>query len=209
MKYRHIVFDVDGTLIDTLYSTTKALQDVLLAATGKLYPLEALTFSYGIPGIDTLRQLAVEDPWGALKQWEDKLEDYREHDHVFEGIPGLLAALHQAGFGLGVVTSRTRAEFDIDFAKLDIARYFQTVICADDTEGHKPLPDPLLKYLERTGCARDGALYIGDSVYDQQCAASAGVDFGLAGWGATEEREAPWVFRVPADVGAMLKLKGV
>lgn len=200
MKYKHIVFDVDGTLIDTLYSTTKALQDVLLEVTGRLYPLEELVFSYGIPGIDTLRQLEVADPLGALKQWEDRLEDYRQHDRVFDGIPGLLAALREAGCALGIVTSRTRAEFDADFAKLDIAPYFQSVICADDTEGHKPQPDPLLKYLERAGGGKGEALYIGDSVYDMGCARAAGVDFGLAGWGATQRHEADYVFDVPFDV---------
>lgn len=205
MSYQHIVFDVDGTLIDTLYSTTQALQDVLKEATGVVWPLEELEFSYGIPGIDTLRRLRVEEPEKLLKRWEDKLDDYRQFDHVFPGIPELLAALGEAGLGLGIVTSRTRKEFDADVAKLDLASHFQTVICADDTVGHKPRPDPLLKYLERTGGARGEALYIGDSVYDLGCAEAAGVDFGLAGWGATRRHGGRYVFERPEDVqGAVL-----
>lgn len=204
MGYRHIVFDVDGTLVDTLYSTTQALQDVLKEATGVVWPREELEFSYGIPGIDTLRQLKVEAPETLLRQWEDKLDDYRQFDHVFEGIPELLATLRGAGVALGIVTSRTRKEFDADIAKLDIAPYFQRVICADDTVGHKPQPDPLLKYLERTGCAKEETLYIGDSVYDLGCAQAAGVDFGLAGWGATKRHGGRYVFETPADVSKII-----
>ena len=60
MKYKQIVFDIDGTLIDNEKSIIYSLQDTLLKETGKQFSYEQLTFALGIPGEDTLERLAVE-----------------------------------------------------------------------------------------------------------------------------------------------------
>ena len=62
------------------------------------------------------------------------------------------------------------------------------IICADDTAEHKPKPGPLLKYMEYTGARPSEVLYVGDTVYDMQCARGAGVDFALARWGNPDGR---------------------
>ena len=70
----------------------------------------------------------------------------------------------------------------------DIVSRADCVICADDTAEHKPEPGPLLKYMERTGAKPSEVLYVGDTVYDMQCARGAGVDFALARWGNPDGR---------------------
>ncbi len=204
MKYSHIVFDVDGTLIDTFYSNMQSLQDTLKDLTGEVHPLEELGRFFGIPGMETALQLGLPDPEGALAQWVERLQDYRHTDRVYDGVPELLETLSRAGLCLGVVTSRTRAEFDADFSVLPIARYFQTTITASDTVRHKPEPDPLLEYIRRTGCAKEQALFIGDSPFDMQCAAAAGVASGLAGWGATGPRDCTHRFETPEEVSTLV-----
>ncbi len=204
MKYSHIVFDVDGTLIDTFYSNMQSLQDTLKDLTGEVHPLEELGRFFGIPGLETAVQLGLPDPEAALAQWEARLQRYRHTDRVYDGIPQLLETLSRAGLCLGVVTSRTRAEFDADFSKLSIARYFQITITASDTLRHKPEPDPLLEYIRRTGCAREQVLFIGDSPCDMQCATAAGVASGLAGWGATGPRECTHRFETPQEVSTLV-----
>lgn len=204
MKYSHIVFDVDGTLIDTFYSNMQSLQDTLRDLTGEVYPLEELGRFFGIPGMETAVQLGLDDPAGALAQWVENLQRYRHTDRVYDGIPELLETLSRAGLALGVVTSRTRAEFDADFSTLPIARYFQTTITASDTVRHKPEPDPLLEYIRQTGCEKGQVLFIGDSPYDMQCAAAAGVASGLAGWGATGPRPCTHYFETPEEVSTLV-----
>lgn len=204
MGYSHIVFDVDGTLIDTFYSNMRSLQDVLRELTGQVRSLEDLGQYFGIPGIDTTVQLGLADPVAALRQWEETLGKYTDHNKLYDGILPLLDRLAQAGCALGVVTSRTRAEAEEDPILRSIAHYFPVIITADDTPLHKPHPDPLLAYMARVGCPAEEVLFIGDSAYDMQCAAAAGVASALAGWGTREMRDCTYRFETPEDVGRLV-----
>lgn len=206
MKYSEIVFDIDGTLLNTEYSVLQGLQDTLQTLTGRLYPLEELMFSLGIPGLDTLDQLSIPDPVESLKLWNINIKKYEHTVQVYEGIPELVAAVRKAGCGLGIVTSQSYAEYASGFAAYPLSQYFTTVIRADDTTGHKPDPDPLLKYMSLTGAAPEQVLYIGDSIYDMKCAESSGADFALAGWG-THLTSAPYASyrpETPADLAKLL-----
>lgn len=67
-----------------------------------------------------------------------------------------------------------------------IEQYFDTIILADATQKHKPFPDPLLKYIDTAHAEKQDVLYIGDTLYDVQCASSAEVASGLALWDADQ-----------------------
>lgn len=84
---------------------------------------------------------------------------------------------------LGIITSKTKSEFEMDFVPHGISHYFDSIICVDDSPKPKPYPDPILTYLNRNQILASEAIYIGDTEYDSLCAHSAGVDFGLALWG--------------------------
>ncbi len=201
MKYKQIVFDIDGTLIDNEKAIIYSLQDTLLKETGKQFSYEQLTFALGIPGEDALERLAVEHIPETIQVWIDKMQQYEDTVSVYEGIEELLKQLSEAGYGLGIVSSRTREMYEQDFCKLDISRYFTTVVCADDTIGHKPTADPLLKYMELSKAAEHEVIFVGDSIHDSQCAQNAGVDFALAVWGShTEDKQADYYLQKPADL---------
>lgn len=187
MKYRQIVFDVDGTLLNTEYCIIRALQDTLLERTGKEVPAEELTFVLGIPGLASARKMGIEDAQTFLVRWEENLLKYAHTIRPYPGVEELVGKLHDMGCRLGIVTSKNRGEFDEDAHRIPMVEHFSTVICADDTLLHKPDAEPLLKYMERTGTVAPELLYIGDSKYDAQCAKGAGVDFALALWGAHDE----------------------
>lgn len=204
MGYSHIVFDVDGTLIDTFYSNMRSLQEVLRDLTGQERTLEDLGQYFGIPGIDTTVQLGLADPVAALRQWEETLCKYTDHNRLYDGVEALLERLTGMGCALGVVTSRTQAEVEDDPILCSIAHYFQHIITADDTPLHKPHPDPLLCYMARAGCRPQQVLFIGDSPYDMRCAAAAGAASGLALWGAKTPRECTHLLRRPEDVDALV-----
>ena len=204
MEGRQIIFDVDGTLIDTEYAVIRSLQDTLLEAWGKLVPAEELTFSLGIPGQYALERLGIGDISGTLARWVANMAKYDHTNAVFPGIRALLDRLSAAGYGIGIVTSRTRAEFQEDFLRFGILPYFSTVVCADDTARHKPDPDPLLAYMAMAGCQPGDMLYVGDSVHDMACARAAGVPFALANWGAKGRVAAPLSYDDPADLSVAL-----
>lgn len=204
MGYSHIVFDVDGTLIDTFYSNMRSLQEVLKDLTGQVRSMEDLGQYFGITGLDAALQLGFADPHAALRQWEETLCKYTDHNKLYDGIEALLDRLTRAGCGLGVATSRTRAEVEADPILRSVEHYFQFIITADDTPRHKPHPDPLLRYMALAGCAPEQVLFVGDSAYDMQCAAAAGAASGLALWGAQEPQACTHLLQRPEDVDALV-----
>lgn len=205
MKYKHIVFDADGTLLDTEYAILLSLQDTVRAFLNKDMEFEELKFCLGIPGDATLNQLQIEDKDGAFRMWVDKLNEYYDHVKVFDGMKDVLQTLQDMGCTLGVVTSKNRFMYDKEFAEHGIINFFKTSICEEDSKDHKPTPGPLLKYMEIEGISKEDLIYIGDSRYDSMCAHAAGVDFALAVWGShTKETPAQYYPETPEELMSML-----
>jgi len=205
---RHVVFDIDGTLINTALANLCSLRDAVRTYTGVDYSHEELKFSLGRSAVDTMKILNV-DPVhyeDVVAMWEASLQNYADTIHYFPDIPQVVEELYKKGHPIGVVTSQSRAEF-ASFAILDPLRpYFGVVINAEDTEKHKPNPDPLLKYAELAGVDISEVTYIGDSPYDKACALSAGARFILAPWGSAQPVEIANEFRAnsPADIPSMI-----
>ncbi len=208
MKYTHIIFDVDGTLINTEQALLCSLQDTLFELKGERPALNDLKFSFGIPGEETFKRLGINNSEEANRIWYHHFANYYASVGLFPGIETLIKDLHSKGYRLGIVTSRNRFEFGNDFPRFGLAEYFETVICAGDSGHSKPHPAPMLKYLETARIKSSEALYIGDTVYDMQCASGAGVDFGLALWGYNSARHirAGYYFKTPYEVGYTLAI---
>jgi len=208
MKYRHIVFDIDGTLTDTEMPALVSLADVIREHKGVDVAPEELKFALGIPGADAFKIIGFEEEHFAeyMAEWERGLRAFNDQIDIFSGGRELIAALLQRGVQLGIATSKTRDQYDKDFARFDEAAYFPVSITADDSETHKPTAGPLLRYMELTGARREEMLYVGDSVYDSQCAKNAGVDFALAVWGAPD-KNTPAKYRPesPMDLIGMIE----
>ncbi|MCB6801172.1 HAD family hydrolase [Enterocloster bolteae] len=186
MRYTHFVFDIDNTLINTTGAVLHGLQRALRDITGEHWDLSRLTPVLGIPGLDAFECLGIHSPeqiFQIYPRWEQYEQEYQYTAYLYEGIVPLLDFLKKKGCGLGIITSKTMPQYTSSFLPFQISEYFQTVITADDTVRHKPDPEPMLAYMERTGVCPRQILYIGDSIYDMQCAAQAGVDSCLALWG--------------------------
>ena len=188
MKYRHIVFDIDGTLTDTDYAVLSSLQDVIRARLHKEYTFEELNFVKGIPGWVAFEQLGFpkEEHAQVMREWENGLRARNDTIHVYEGAEALLSQLRGAGVGLGIATSKTRDQYEKDFCRFDIARYFDVSCTCDETDDPKPGAGLLRFYMQATGARPEDMLYIGDSIYDAMTAQAAGVDFALAMWGTSD-----------------------
>lgn len=202
-KYSYLVFDIDGTMLDTEHAILSSLKDTLHDMIHRDVPVGELKFALGIPGDVVLDRLGVHDTALAEEIWYEHMLKYRSSIRLFDGIGNLLEDLKAAGYGLGIVTSKTRKEYADDFAgPFGLSGLFGSVVCAEDAPRPKPAPDPLLACLGMANVSAGDALYIGDAVYDSQCAESAGVDFGLAAWAASSDRSigADYVFGTPDEL---------
>lgn len=207
MNYTHIVFDVDGTLLNTAHCILQALKDTLETISGETYETDKLNFALGMTSENVLRHLNVKEESipSVIDAWVKKEEECADLIRPFPGIETLLAQLKDAGAELGIVTSRTHSELELVFRPFSLLDFFSVIICADDTSEHKPSPAPLLKYMEKAGAGPEQVLYVGDSAQDMECAGRAGTAGALAVWG-TRNHEIPATYYPahPLDLGRLI-----
>ena len=142
------------------------------------------------------------------KNWIKYGEDYSHLVKVYDGIERNLIRLKGAGIYTGIVTSRTLVELENDFFPFGLQKYMRAITSADDTEKHKPEPEPLLEFLKISKVSPSSTLYIGDTIYDMKCANSAGIDFALALWGAKSSggiTDAKYVLKSPDEIWDVIK----
>lgn len=202
MEYKHIIFDIDGTMLDSAYADLTALQKVVFELQNRKYPISDLHFALGIPGEVALKQLGVNEVLIANQLWNSYMQQLSWTMTLFDGMVELLAELKNRGVKLGIVTSKNKKEFYNDFVPFGIDIYFGIVVTVEDSVAPKPSPEPMLTYLNRAGIEPQEALYIGDTLYDRECAVNAGVDFGLAIWGchSVEQICATHYFETPKEI---------
>lgn len=203
MKLKHLIFDLDGTLIDTEGPVIGAWQ-LALREYGYEFTKKELLIAMGVPTEEGLRLLNVQVDGHWSERWKRQYRPLVADAGFFPGVSETMDALRTQGFQLGIVTSRNRDEYTEFFGKFRLEERFPTVILEEDTEKHKPDPEPLYRYLERTGARAAECVYVGDQPTDVQCANRAGILSGLALWNRPELScsEAAVRFRTPEELPA-------
>jgi HAD superfamily hydrolase (TIGR01549 family) len=184
--YKYLIFDIDGTIIDTEKAVIGSLQKLLKVETGMDYPADELSFVLGIPGSVALKQFNIADIDKACLKWNEYLKEFYNSIRVFPDLEVIIKHLHDLKIKTGIVTSKTKQELLDDFYPFGLHDYFDYIVCADDTTRHKPDPEPILKCLEIAQASPAETIYIGDTSYDMQSAHHAGVDFAIALWGTKD-----------------------
>jgi pyrophosphatase PpaX len=184
---RPILFDLDGTLADTIPLLLASLR-AAYAAEGGDPPDEALWLqSMGRP----LRSQLAEWEGGNAARVEALASRYRDWQRAnlasmvqpYAGVASMVQALARRGHPLAVVTGKGEPMARDTLALVDLLSPFLFIVGAESTTRHKPDPDPLLHALQRLGAAADGSLYIGDAPNDIRAARAAGMVDVWAGWG--------------------------
>lgn len=181
--YRHFVFDIDGTLLDSESAALPSLQRAARELTGKEFSLDYLYGSFGLSAEDTMAWLGVEDVKAGRALWIRYIGEYRHLMKIYDGVVPTLEGLKARGAHLGLITSKFFDEYERDFIPMGISHFFDTVITASDSATHKPQPGPMLAYLAKSGARPEEVLFIGDTSFDMDCGRGAGTDCALALWG--------------------------
>lgn len=208
--YKNILFDVDGTLIDTEKPIIYSLQKVLREELNIQKSYDDLLFVLGIPGKYSLEKLNIpKDKLDyILNKWSYTISLNQNKMKLFDNMEYVLKNLYNKQVNLGIITSKNDEEMKNEFSPFNIDKYFTCIVTASDTKLHKPNPDPILKAMDNLKITRDRTIYIGDSVYDMKSAKSAGIAFGLAKWGTPTPnafKNPDHSFNKPTDILKLIK----
>jgi phosphoglycolate phosphatase len=197
-EVRAVLFDLDGTLLDTAADITQALNRALAEQHGAPLQAERVRELIG-RGAPVLIQRVIArlsprpwpvDPVLLLQRF------YFHHDSLHEGqqfqaraYPGVeqgLAQLHARGLRLGVVTNKARYAAAALLVQLGLSAWIDVVVGGDTAEHRKPHPQPLLHAWAELQVSPAAALMVGDSATDVQAARAAGIRIVCVPYGYNE-----------------------
>jgi pyrophosphatase PpaX len=210
MRFPVVLFDLDGTVIDSgaiiLASMRHAAKEVLGAEPAD----ELLMAAVGGPGLEAQMHALAPD------RVEELVRVYRAHNEPLHdelvcctGIEDVLVRLKDEGRRLGIVTAKRRATVELAFNVLPIEHLFETVVGGDETERHKPDPEPLLLAARRLDVDATECAYVGDSPFDIRAAKAAGMYAIAVTWGRIHDRAKLEAERPDAIVDTAEELYGV
>lgn len=198
-KIEGLLFDADGTLINTYDIILASMRHTVNDLYGGSFDADELMVGVGTPLYDQMLRFAGGDEGQAAQM----VDDYRAHNdaihdagiRAFPDTKDALAELAAAGYRMGVVTSKRHHMAELGLELSGILGFFEFVIGSDDWPEHKPAPGPILHGCELLDIDPAHCAYIGDSPYDLQAGRAAGCMTIAALWGmfppATLEDERP------------------
>jgi pyrophosphatase PpaX len=184
VRYPVVLFDLDGTVIDSGAIILASMRHTAETVVGGEWTDRELMKAVGGPGLEA--QMVGLDPHRVdelVRVYRAPNEPLHDTLECCLGVEDVLVTLKERGHRLGIVTAKRRRTVDLAFARLPIEHLFETVVGGDETEHHKPHPEPLQLALERLGAAPEQAAYVGDSPFDMQAAKAAGLYAIGVSWG--------------------------
>jgi phosphoglycolate phosphatase len=192
--FHAVVFDLDGTLVDTAPDLRAHLNEVLAELGRPGLDLESVRLMIG-DGARTLLRRGLETTGGVPAGldldalYRRFLERYTARPHrygrVYDGVLDVLRRLERQGLRLGVCTNKAQAPSEVLLAALGLDRFLQAIVGGDAVAAKKPDPGHLGAVLERLRANPARAVMVGDNAYDLQAARSLGVRCVLVSHGYT------------------------
>jgi pyrophosphatase PpaX len=181
-----VLFDLDGTVVDTIPHILASFRHATADVLGEALPDEELMHHVGVPLARQMRYFTDDEQVA-----ERLLASYREfnrrtHDEMARLYPNTrsaLEALTGTGLPMGIVTSKSRMMARRAIDLFDLGRYFPVLVTADDTTTHKPDPEPVRLGASLLGVDPARCVYVGDSPADIESGNGAGAGTIAATWG--------------------------
>ncbi len=211
MRFPVVLFDLDGTLIDSGAMIVASMRHAATTVLGREIPVDELKAAVGGPGL--VAQMRALDE----ARVDELVDAYRAHNEPLhsslQACPGIEEALQQlraVGRRLGIVTAKRLVSVRLAFDVLPwLEEPFDVVVGAEDTERHKPHPDPVLHALAQLDADRAEAAYVGDSPFDVEAAKAAGCFAVAVTWGGLHSEERLAALEPDALVHTAEELLGV
>jgi phosphoglycolate phosphatase len=186
-RYSAVVFDWDGTVMDSTHSIVEAIQGACADLGLPVPPAQEAAWVIGLSLESALYRCV---PTLTADQMPDFIESYRvrflsrDPDiKLFDGITDLLSTLRSRQISLGVATGKSRVGLDRVLAAKQLQGHFHVTRCADESFS-KPHPAMLLEIMDELNLQPDQVLMVGDTSHDIQMATAAGVDSMAVTYGA-------------------------
>lgn len=185
-----VLFDLDGTLIDTIELIRESMRYATATVLGEALPDEVLMRNVGVPLRRQMHEFDAERADELLRVYRE--HNGRVHDAMVKEYPGVEEALEKIsarGLRMGIVTSKSRPVALRGIDRFSLGRFFEIVVSCDDVATHKPDPFPLMHAAQELGVDIRKCAYVGDSPHDMSAAVGAGCVSIAALWGGfTRER---------------------
>ncbi len=185
MTIRNILFDLDGTLLDTNELIVQSFQHTYQKHLNKQVDKDEIIKTFGEILKITLDREFGEHSEEAITTYRSfQIENFEKLISIHKGVKEGIIELHKQGYKLGVVTSRLNESAIKGLNHFGLLDYFESIIGADDTQQHKPDPTPACIALKKLGGTLEETLFVGDSPFDILCGKNAGIKSVLVGWSA-------------------------
>lgn len=183
-KINTILFDFDGTLMDTNALIIESWQHLFRTMGVQERTVEEITKTLGEPLLVTMKN------WFPDVDISEYVSVYRDFHRarfeagisLFPGMGELVVSLKEKGYKLGLVTSRMTWSTTLGLEKYKLKEYFDAIVTADDTDKHKPDPEPVYIALRKLNAKAEESIMIGDTKFDILSAKRAGVKSVLVDW---------------------------
>jgi len=187
-----LLFDLDGTLIDSIELILGAMRHAFIGAPGRAPTDEEWRAGIGIPLHTALRQFAddeaeVERLFGRYREYQ--LEHHDRLVRPYDGIVDAIRAFAAAGHPMALVTSKSDWMAEKALTLVGLRALIPVIVGCDTCVNHKPHPEPVERALALLGAAPENALFVGDSPHDIQSGRAAGVYTVGVSWGAFSRSE--------------------
>ena len=209
--YKYIIFDFDGTLVDTNYLIEETIRTTAKEVLKKDIDQNIIASVWG-KVLD--EQMASLDP-DRIEELSDFYRQYYnthkdQHTNLFDGILEMLDALHEMGCQMGIVTNKGTSGLNHGLDKFQMKDYFKIALSKTDVVMKKPHPEGLYKVMEYFNARKDQVLFIGDSIHDIECGKNAGVDTVLVKWTVMEleslkKLNPTYLVEAPEDIVEIIK----
>lgn len=207
MRYDAIIYDIDGTLLDTIAMNMYPLMQIIEEELGVKKTFDEVKHCFCMTGKQTLEHFGI-DYETAYPRWVQYVNEYEKGAVPFEGIVETLKQIKVLGLMQAAVSAKTRAQYEIDMKVENMYQYMDETVLFEDTTKHKPDPEPLLECISRLGLDKNRVAYVGDALSDGLAAQAAGVDFIWAKWAGIEIENMPkakYILNSPLELVEILK----